>query len=202
MTQGYEAFNVVRRAADGIASTATAMATTLDTTVEQLFEGWTPAPPASDHTPPLRPQLHKHNRKAAAQHSQAEQTAESTDVDGGHASQTDGWDDWGSSFGSRSPSPDVLPSQSSAFSQQQSSIAAWRAAESGAQQPSEQQQTHATALCGTSASGASSARYSLMQLRETWWQSTPCRCSLMTIITKLCCSVDYNTIINNTVHVE
>ena len=163
-TQGFEAFNVVKRAADGIASTATAMATSLDTTVEQLFEGWTPAPPASDHTPPLRPHLHKHNKQTAAKTPQAEQTAESADLDGAHASQTDGWDDWGSSFGSRSPSPDVLPSQPSVFSQQQSSIAAWRAAELCAQQPSEQQQTLAAAAapCGISANDVSSNRYILM----------------------------------------
>lgn len=105
--QGLEAFNVVRRAADGIASTATAMATSLDETVEQLFVGWTPAPPAADHTPPGPNPLPKHNNKRNMRLSEAKRQAEAADKENAGHARGDSWDDWGSSFGSRSPSPDL-----------------------------------------------------------------------------------------------
>lgn len=102
---------MVKRAADGIASTATAMATSLDTTVEQLFQGWTPALPASDDLTALRHRSHRLDKQAAVKPAQAGQTAGDRAADDAQAAHTDGWDDWGSSFGSRSPSPDMLPNE-------------------------------------------------------------------------------------------
>ena len=118
--QGFEALGVVRRAADGLASTATTMATSLDEAVEQLFVGWTPAPPAPDHVSydnsadrhfhRKRPLTAK-DKSAQSASPQAEATpsgklnfdAQPADR---QAAGTE-WEDWESPFGSSSASPEA-----------------------------------------------------------------------------------------------
>ena len=133
--QGFEALGVVRRAADGIASTATTMATSLDEAVEQLFVGWTPAPPAADHSSynPSPPTTflnhHSHNN---SQHSSRElsaaanpppvETAASPPT--GEQAANEGWGTWESPFDSGSTSPDTC---SQSPNETNVAIAAWRA---------------------------------------------------------------------------
>ena len=115
---------MVRKAADGIASTATTMATSLDEAVEQLFVGWTPAPPAADHAsyesspnPSVHHCIHKssaHSRKLSAAAAQGIPTSiNAHTVEPSTTHQTadqgacDSWGEWDSPFDSGSTSPET-----------------------------------------------------------------------------------------------
>ena len=119
------------------------MATSLDEAVEQLFVGWTPAPPASDH--------HQYNTfcDSSAQHNNrntSTQTQEPTPTTVKsvqmHAKAqavkpaatqpetdqacADGWGEWASPFNSGSTSPDACSQSPSVSAQDQHAIPAWR----------------------------------------------------------------------------
>ncbi len=127
------------------------MATSLDEAVEQLFVGWTPAPPAPDHAsyesspdPSVRHCIHKpsaHSRKLSA--AAAEGTPTSTKahtVEPSITHQTaeqgacDSWGEWDSPFDSSSTSPETS-NQSRSGDACGIAIPAWHADQmNGAQQ--------------------------------------------------------------------
>ncbi|DBA67588.1 TPA: hypothetical protein ACH3X2_001857 [Trebouxia sp. C0005] len=149
--KGLEALGVVRKAADGIASTATTMATSLDEAVEQLFVGWTPAPPAPDHAcyesspnPSVRHCIHKslaHSQNSSAAAAQGIPTSiKAHTVESSTTHQTvdqgacDSWGEWDSPFDSGSTSPE-MSSQSRFGDACGIAIPAWHADQlNGAQQ--------------------------------------------------------------------
>ena len=150
----------MRKAADGIASTATTMATSLDEAVEQLFVGWTPAPPAPDHASyesssnqSVRHCIHKssaHSQKNSAAAAQGIPTSikahavEPSTIDQkANQGECDSWGGWDSPFDSGSTSPETS-SQSRNGDACGIAIPAWRANQmNGAQQQQQQQQQHA-----------------------------------------------------------
>lgn len=145
---------MVRRAADGIASTATTMATSLDEAVEQLFVGWTPAPPAPDHTSyetsPSAPMHHRiqkpsgNSQRSVAASANGMQTCAGPQLIEPAAAQqkadqkaSDGWGEWESPFDSASTSPDS--SSQGHNPNAQVAIPAWRADDVGGAQPAQHQ---------------------------------------------------------------
>ncbi len=150
---------MVRKAADGIASTATTMATSLDEAVEQLFVGWTPAPPAPDHAsyesspnPSVRHCIHKpsaHSRKLSAAAAQGIPTSiKAHTVEPSTIHQTadqgacDSWGEWDSPFDSGSTSPETS-SQSRNGDACGDAIPAWHANQmNGAQQQQQHDMRH------------------------------------------------------------
>ena len=127
------------------------MATSLDEAVEQLFVGWTPAPPASDHTSygtSPNASLPHHNYKPSA-HSKkptsantVQSSAKPQDAEAAAGqSQTsllkknqganEGWGEWESPFNSGSTSPDTCSQGPAAATPGLVGIPAWRAKTSG-----------------------------------------------------------------------
>lgn len=130
--QGFEPLGILSKAASGIASTTTTMATTLDEAMENFFEGWTPAPPAADHTPfhssyhryqnHSNPAVHQStgNMAVSAQHEEAA-AAPSNQKQGRSAD----WEEWESPFHSKSASPNVENQNPNDSGQAGTGISAW-----------------------------------------------------------------------------
>lgn len=130
--QGFEPFGILSKAASGIASTTTTMATTLDEAMENFFEGWTPAPPAADHTSFHSPyhRYQSHGSTAASQStgkmalSARPEEAAALPSNQKHEVNDD-WEEWESPFHSKSASPNVENQDPNDNEQAGNGISAW-----------------------------------------------------------------------------
>ena len=129
---------MLSKAASGIASTTTTMATTLDEAMENFFEGWTPAPPAADHTPfhsssYYRYQNHSNSAahwstgKRALSGVQSAHHAEVAAQSNQNKGANDDWDEWESPFQSKSCSPNIENENPNDSRRAGSGISAWHA---------------------------------------------------------------------------
>ncbi|KAL3147664.1 hypothetical protein ABBQ32_002417 [Trebouxia sp. C0010 RCD-2024] len=131
-SKGFEPFGILSKAASGIASTTTTMATTLDEAMENFFEGWTPAPPAADHTSFHSPyhRYQSHGSTAASQStgkmalSARPEEAAALPSNQKHEVNDD-WEEWESPFHSKSASPNVENQDPNDNEQAGNGISAW-----------------------------------------------------------------------------
>ena len=130
--QGFEPLGILSKAASGIASTTTTMATTLDEAMENFFEGWTPAPPAADHssfhTPYHRYQGHSnaaHQSKGKLTLSAVHEEAAAAPSNQKHGVSND-WEEWESPFHSNTASPNMENQNPNDSGQAGTGISAWR----------------------------------------------------------------------------
>ena len=115
------------------------MATSLDEAMEHFFEGWTPAPPAADHSPFNNPSYRPHSgHRGSALHqpsskmllSQGQSAAlaqKAATTSSQRQGAGDGWEEWESPFHSRSTSPDAENQCPNDHAQLDTGISAWRA---------------------------------------------------------------------------
>ena len=112
------------------------MATSLDEAMETFFEGWTPAPPAADHTPFHSSSYHcyRHHSSPAAHQSPCKvlmSDAQSAHYEEAAAQShqqqgvTNDWEDWESPFQSRSTSPNMENQDPNDSKRAGSAILAW-----------------------------------------------------------------------------
>lgn len=124
--QGFEPLGILSKAASGIASTTTTMATTLDEAMENFFEGWTPAPPAADHTP-FHSSYHRYQSHSTAAHQSTGKMHE--EAAAAPSSQkhgvNDDWEEWESPFHSKSASPNMENQNPNDSDQARTGISAW-----------------------------------------------------------------------------
>ena len=124
------------KAASGIASTTTTMATSLDEAMENFFEGWTPAPPAADHTPFHSSSYHRYRHHSSSASNQSPRKVLLSDAQSPHHEEavvhsnrqqevTDDWEDWESPFQSRSTSPNMENQDPNDSRKARSGILAW-----------------------------------------------------------------------------
>lgn len=134
--QGFEPLGLLSKAASGIASTTTTMATSLDEAMENFFEGWTPAPPAADHTPFHSSSYHRYRHHSSSAAHQSPCKVSLSVVQSAHREEacaqskqqqgvTDDWPDWESPFESRSISPNMENQNPNDSKQAGSGILAW-----------------------------------------------------------------------------
>ncbi|KAL3130619.1 hypothetical protein ABBQ38_008013 [Trebouxia sp. C0009 RCD-2024] len=125
-SKGFEPLGILSKAASGIASTTTTMATTLDEAMENFFEGWTPAPPAADHTP-FHSSYHRYQSHSTAAHQSTGKMHE--EAAAAPSSQkhgvNDDWEEWESPFHSKSASPNMENQNPNDSDQARTGISAW-----------------------------------------------------------------------------
>lgn len=190
--QGFEPLGMLSKAASGIASTTTTMATSLDEAMENFFEGWTPAPPAADHTSYHCSPYHRYQHHSNTAAHQLPCKVAALDVRSAHHEEdsaqsnqeqgaNDDWEEWDSPFQSRSTSPNMENQDPNDSRQTGSGILAWRSpgrknceAKSGGLWGANTCQKHSSGMKAFDATHPDlrSSRYSLLP-KASWIRACP-----------------------------